>query len=58
MIMTLTSKTAKEKYLKDNFDSGFIEKLKSKVPMLLESDKKGKRSDDGGDLEGIKSDDK
>jgi len=35
----LNSKAAKEKYLKDNFDQSFIDKIKSKVPKILEDDK-------------------
>lgn len=39
IITTLVSKAAKERYLKENFDKVFIEKLRAKVPMLLENDK-------------------
>lgn len=35
--MSLNSRVAKEKYLRDKgFEQGFIDKLKNKVPMLLE----------------------
>ncbi len=39
VITTMSSKAAKEKYLRENFDKTFIEKLRAKVPMLLENDK-------------------
>ena len=43
VIMNLNSKGAKEKYLKDNFDQPFIDKLKAKVPLILESEFRGKK---------------
>jgi hypothetical protein len=39
VITTIASKGAKEKYLKENFDKAFIDKLKEKVPTLLENNK-------------------
>lgn len=53
MLTTLTTKIAKEKYLNDNFDQTFIEKLYKKVPQLLEDTKtdkkKGKNANNNND---------
>ena len=58
---SLNSKAAKEKYLKDNFDQSFIEKIKTKVPAILEDDKfrrrqarKSLKLDDEGEQETAK----
>jgi hypothetical protein len=45
-LITMTSKAAKERYLKDNFEPPFIDKLRKKVPMLLEGNS-DKKKDDG-----------
>ena len=39
----IESTAAKEKYLKNNFDQEFIDKLKKKVPALLQSEQERKR---------------
>lgn len=49
MLTTLQSKQAKEKYLKDNFDNSFIDKLRLKVPMMLEADKKNGKGGAGAE---------
>ncbi|CDW87200.1 UNKNOWN [Stylonychia lemnae] len=52
VIMNLNSKSAKEKYLKDNFDQNFIDKLKAKVPLILESEFRGKKRGKSSDING------